>query len=250
MQASKFLMRKSLLATVAVIALSAVPCFAQGAANPGAPPEAAQPAPKAPGTPGASADAAADAATVAASENDWPCVQVKVAKIDSAAVWDGPPVEDLKSSSGDDAMSKVLSTSISRRTPMPDVEKAIAEYAKSLPEAERDAKLTLLFSSVLDTANTQRTSIVNGIERYQKRQRSNAKEIETQGAAISDLESKAPTDLTQPTPELDAAREKYDWFARVFQERQGNIPIACELPTLIEQRVFAVARAIRAQMKS
>lgn len=250
MQASKFSIRKALLATVAVIALSAAPCFAQGAANPGAPPQAAQPAPKAPGTPEANADAAADAATVAASESDWPCVQVKVAKIDSAAVWDGPPVEDLKSSSGDDAMSKVLSTSISRRTPMPDVEKAIAEYAKSLPEAERDAKLTLLFSSVLDTANTQRTSIVNGIERYQKRQRSNAKEIETQGAAISELESKAPTDLTQPTPELDAAREKYDWFARVFQERQGNIPIACELPTLIEQRVFAVARAIRAQMKS
>jgi hypothetical protein len=250
MKKSSLTMRKTLLTSVAILALSAVPCFAQGAANPGAPPSAAAPIPKAPGTPGATADAAADAATVAASENEWPCVQVKVNKIDSAAVWDGPPVEDAKGDSGDDAMNKVISSSVSRRTPMPDVEKAIAEYAKSLPEADRDGKLTVLFSSVLQTANSQRDAIVHGIERYQKRQRANAKEIETQGAAIGDLESKAPSDMTQATPELDAAREKYDWFTRVFQERQGNIPIACELPTLIEQRVFAVARAIRAQMKS
>lgn len=249
MQATSPTMRKTLLATVAIFALATLPCFAQGAANPGAP-QAAQPAPPPPGTPGAGADTAADAATVAASESDWPCVQVKVSKIDSAAVWDGPPVEGLKNTSEDDALRTIVTTSVSRRIQMPDVEKAIADYAKGLPDAERDAKLTLLFSNVLETANNQRNSIVNGIEKYQRRQRANAKEIETQGAAIADLESKAPTDLTQPTPEVDAAREKYDWFARVFQERQGNIPIACELPTLIEQRVFAVARAIRAQMKS
>lgn len=251
MKASSLKMRKTLLATVAVIALSAVPCFAQGAANPGATPAAAAPQiPKAPGTPGATADTAADAAAVAASESDWPCVQLKVNKIDSAAVWDGPPIDDLKNDSADDAMNKIISSSVSRRTPMPEVEKAIGDYAKGLPEADRDSKLTVLFSSVLQTANSQRDAIVHGIERYQKRQRANAKEIETQGAAIADLESKAPSDLTKSTPELDAAREKFDWFARVFQERQGNIPIACEIPTLIEQRVFAVARAIRAQMKS
>lgn len=133
---------------------------------------------------------------------------------------------------------------------MAEVETAIVTYARSLPEAERDAELTKLFSGVLQTANAQRSGVISGIERYQKRQRANAKDIEAQGAKIAELESKAPSDLTQPTPELDAAREKYDWFARVFQERQSNLPIACEIPTLIEQRVFAVARAIRAQMKS
>jgi hypothetical protein len=250
LQANPSSLRMRLLATAAVLAISAASALAQGAANPGsaAPPAAAPPV--APGAPGASEAAGADAAAVAASSSDWPCVQVKVHTIDSAAVWDGPSIEGLKGYTDDDALYNVVSKVVSRRTPVAEAEKAVEDYAKSIPEAERDQKLTLLFSGVLDTANTQRSGIVNGIERYQKRQRSNAKEIETQGEAIADLESKAPSDLTVPTPELDAAREKYDWFARVFQERQGNIPIACEIPTLIEQRVFAVARAIRAQMKS
>lgn len=240
--------RAGLFAAVSLLALSS-PAFA-GATNPGAPAQSQLPA-ATPGVPGQdTATAAADAATVAASTSDWPCVQVKVHTIDSAAVWDGPPVADLKGWSDDDALAKVVQSTISRRTTVADAEKSIEEYAKSVPEGERDAKLTLLFSGVLDTANTQRAGILNGIERYQKRQRQNAKEIESQGAAIADLEASAPTDLTVPTPQIDQAREKYDWFARVFQERQSNLPIACELPTLIEQRVFALARAIRAQMKS
>lgn len=235
------------LASLMVLSAQAI---AGGAANPGAPAQSQLPA-ATPGVPGQdSATAAADAATVAASTTDWPCVQVKVHTIDSAAVWDGPPVADLKGWNDDDAISKLVVSAVNRGKPLADAEKEIEAYAKSLPEGDRDAKLTLLFSGVLDRANMQRNSIMNGIERYQKRQRQNAKEIESQGAAIADLEANAPSDLTVPTPELDKAREKYDWFARVFQERQGNLPVACELPTLIEQRVFALARSIRAQMKS
>jgi hypothetical protein len=36
----------------------------------------------------------------------------------------------------------------------------------------------------------------------------------------------------------------------VFQEKQANIPIACEIPQLMDERAGAIARAIRAQMKS
>ena len=196
------------------------------------------------------APGAAEAATVPASESDWPCVQARIDKIDAAAVWDGPPIEGVTGDADGEAVSRLIKTSLNRRLPMAEVEMAIVTYARSLPEADRDAELAKLFSGVLQAANAQRSGVIGGIERYQKRQRVNAKEIETQGAKIAELEAKAPSDLTQPTPELDAAREKYDWFARVFQERQSNIPIACEIPTLVEQRVFAVARAIRAQMKS
>jgi hypothetical protein len=211
---------------------------------------AQQPVPPAAVVPSPGTASATDAATVAASESDWPCVQARIDKIDAAAVWDGPPIEGDTGDADDEAMSRLVKTSLNRRLPMAEVETAIVTYARSLPEAERDAKLTKLFSGMLQTANAQRSGVISGIERYQKRQRANAKDIEAQGAKIAELESKAPSDLTQPTPELDAAREKYDWFARVFQERQSNLPIACEIPTLIEQRVFAVARAIRAQMKS
>lgn len=217
----------------------------------------ATPAKPGPATPGAAAGGAdpaavakADPATVAASENDWPCVQAKVHTIDEVAVWDGPPVGEIQDWFSDDAIAKLVQSIVSRRMPISEAEKAVETFAQQVPEAERDAKLTKLFAGVLQTANTQRNSIVGGIERFQKRQRDNAKEIEKQGEEISKLEDNAPSDLTIPVPEIDKARERYDWFTRVFQERQSNIPIACELPTLIEQRVFALARAIRAQMKS
>lgn len=261
--------RNRLLSAIALAIVGVTPVWAGGVTVPDVPmpPAPTGRAPGPAGTEGAPAgppsaspdtaapaadtgDVAAQAAAVAKSESDWPCVQAKVHTIDSAAVWDGPTLENVPQWSDDNALSDVARTAVSRRTPLADAEKAIETYAKSLPEAERDQKLTVLFAGVLDTANVQRNSIIGGIERYQKRQRSNAKEIESQGENIADLESKAPSDLTLPTPDLDAAREKYDWFTRVFQERQANIPIACELPTLIEQRVFAVARAIRAQMKS
>lgn len=221
----------------------AAPAADAASVNPNAP--AAAPAPGA-----ASPIAAVDAATVAASENNWPCVQIKMQNIDAAAVWDGPPIDNLNDWFKDGDITQLVTTAVGRRTSLADVEKAVEAYAKSVPEAERDAKLTQLFAGVLSTANTQRAGIINGVERYQKRQRENAKEVERQGAEVAKLEESAPEDLTKPYPELDQAREKYDWFTRVFQERQANIPIACELPTLIEQRVFAVARAIRAQMKS
>lgn len=236
------------IVALAMLLVSASPTAAVEVGSPAqqsAPPSSAVPAPRAQ----ESAGNGNDAATVAASVSDWPCVQAKIVTIDAAAVWDGPSLD--AGPVADDADSEALiKTSLNRRLPMADVETAIASYARGLPELERDIKLTKLFSGVLQAANTQRSGIISGIERYQKRQRANAKDIEAQGAKIAELESKAPSDLTQPTPELDAAREKYDWFARVFQERQSNIPIACEIPTLIEQRVFAVARAIRAQMKS
>ena len=170
--------------------------------------------------------------------------------IDAAAVWDGPALDNQTDWGRDDQISKLVAMAMSRRLKVEDVEKAIEGYAKGLPEGERDAKLTKLFAGVLSQANVQRNSIIGGIERYQKRQRQNAKEIEHQGQEIAKLEENAPEDVTKSTPELDLAREKYDWFTRVFQERQSNIPIACELPTLIEQRVFAIARSVRAQMKS
>ena len=49
--------------------------------------------------------------------------------------------------------------------------------------------------------------------------------------------------------ELAAAVDKYDWDVRVFSERQQSLPLACEVPVLIEQRLFELGREIRSRMK-
>ena len=73
--------------------------------------------------------------------------------------------------------------------------------------------------------------------RFHKRQKARAAEIERQGSAIRQLKEKAATD-EKARAALIAAEDRYNWDVRVFTERQQSLPLACEVPILIEQRLF------------
>lgn len=180
----------------------------------------------------------------------WPCVQGKVETLSATQIWDGPPIDGVKGWFQDKKIADLIEVLSSRRVPLEEAEAAIKGYAESVPEAERDQKLTLLFAGLFDKVSGQRRSVMSGIEKYQKSQIERSRELERQTTAIAELESKREPGAVEDTPELAQAREKFNWAQRIFQERQSNIPLACELPVLIEERLFALSRAIRSQMKS
>ena len=94
---------------------------------------------------------------------------------------------------------------------------------------------------------------MSGIERFHKRQLERAKEIEKEGISLPPEGDSPTNDASAPSGEIDklsSEEEKYKWEVRVFQEKQANIPIACEIPQLMDERAGAIARAIRAEMKS
>lgn len=192
-------------------------------------------------------------ATVAAAENDpgaedWPCPQHRVERLSAAQVWDGPPIEALSGWESDPAIAELLPVLASRRVPVTEAAEAVKKYAESVPEAGRDEKLTLLFAGLFSRLNAERTEVVHGIGTYQKRQKARAAELEREGARIAGLEAKQDTDA-KAAEELEKLRGLYAWNARVFEERQKNIPLACEIPGIIEQRLFELAREIRSHMK-
>jgi hypothetical protein len=88
---------------------------------------------------------------------------------------------------------------------------------------------------------------MGGIERFQRRQKARAAEIERQGAVIRQLKERAASDANA-RPELATAEDKYNWDVRVFTERQQSLPLACEVPVVIEQRLFELGRQIRSHM--
>jgi hypothetical protein len=181
--------------------------------------------------------------------SDWPCVQRKVETLSVTQIWDGPSIEGLKGWFRDSELVTLVDLVSSRRVPEADALAAIETYAKAQPEAERDAKLTMLFAAAFDKFTGQRRTVMTGIEKYQKSQKERARELERQSTELGKLES--PQKLgDEDSPELAQAREKFNWAQRIFQERQSNVPLACELPVLIEERLYAVSRAIRGQMKS
>jgi hypothetical protein len=185
--------------------------------------------------------------TVNQANPDWPCIQHKVAALTSAQMWDGPPVDDVQGWQDNEEIGKLIGTLSSRRMPMSEAAAAIEAYAAAQPQDKRDEALKLLFAGLLSTVNSDRAVVMRGIERFQKRQKARAAEIERQGEAIRQLREKAAADSKART-ELAAAEDRYNWDVRVFTERQQAIPLACEIPVLIEQRLFELAREIRQRM--
>ena len=178
---------------------------------------------------------------------DWPCVQHKVPTLTSVQMWDGPAVDDLTQWHDNEEMRKLIAVLASRRVPLEEAAAAIARFAAAQPPDKRDRALELLFAGLLSTVNSDRAVVMSGIERFQQRQKARAAEIERQGAMLRQLKDRAESD-EKARSELAAAQERYDWDVRVFTERQQSLPIACEVPVLIEQRLFELGREIRSRM--
>lgn len=204
---------------------------------------------------------ASPAAAKDASTPDWPCIWRKVMEIDAATIWDGPSLDTAKDWQKDDTVRNLSAAVIARRLKPEDAEAVIKKFAESVPEASRDQKLTELFAGALSRTNDERKIVMSGIERFHKRQLARAAEIEKQGITlpkegdvVDPAQGGSETTATgkisdQPNADNDPG-ERFKWEVRVFQERQQNIPIACEIPQLMDERIGVVARAIRALMKS
>jgi hypothetical protein len=178
---------------------------------------------------------------------DWPCVQRRVPKLSVGQMWDGPSITGA--SRADQDVRKLVATLASRRIPIDDALKALKEFADKQPPAEKDARLTAVFAGLFSTVDQQRSVVLDGIVHFQQRQRQRSAEIEREGERITELKKRAETDA-KAKDELKSAGELFDWNVRVFQERQSNMPLACEIPVLIEERLFAISREIRGLMGS
>lgn len=178
---------------------------------------------------------------------DWPCIQRKVVTLTSAQMWDGPSVDDLTGWRDSDEITKLIAVLVSRRVPIEQAAAAIVQFAAAQPQDKRDEALKVLFAGLLSTINGDRATVMNGIERFQRRQKARAAEIEREGAALRQLKERAATD-EKARSELTAAEDRYNWDVRVFTERQQSLPLACEVPVVIEQRLFELTREIRSHM--
>src|SRR5262249_1891105 len=179
---------------------------------------------------------------------DWPCIQRKVVTLTSAQMWDGPAVDDLTGWRDNEAMTKLIAVLVSRRVPIEQAAARIAPCGGAAAADRRGGALEVPFARLPSYINTDRATVMNGIERFQRRQKARASEIERQGAELRQLKERAASD-EKARAELATAEDKYDWDVRVFTERQQSLPLACEVPGVIEQRLFGLARGSRPHVK-
>lgn len=174
-------------------------------------------------------------------KTNWPCVQRKVDIISPAQVWAGPSLPEPGSVRLTADMRELIDTVAARRLPLSEAETRVKDFLDGLPEGEREAKATALFSALLYRFNTERDQIMRGIERYGAKQKALAAKLRKMGVEFGTLQ-RNPT--ANPT-ELDEARQAMLWDKRIFDERRQSLTYVCEVPTLIEQRAFALGRAVQ-----
>jgi hypothetical protein len=186
-------------------------------------------------------------AAAAGQDPDWPCIQRKVSEISPAQVWSGPPLDAGEDSwRSDDALAGLSAAIASRRTEMADAKAKIADFATAAG-TDRNSRLTQLFAGILANVNAERSSIMAGIGRYARRQHALAEKIAGEAAALDKLPPRGGTD--DEIAHREELTEAQEWDTRIFRERERSLRYVCELPTLLEQRAFALGKEIAAQLK-
>ena len=176
---------------------------------------------------------------------DWPCNQIKVPELSAAAVWAGPPIDDVGDAWENDQQIKDLVARVAaRRMPLEDAEKAVTGFLATAT-ADKQARAKLLFAGLFATLNHERSVVMDGIERFSHRQQGVAERIKSEAQQMRAL---------QDTPNRDEAKvdeltNAINWDTRLFEDQRRTIGYVCEVPTIIERRLGALARAIQQSLE-
>ncbi|MBR1167175.1 hypothetical protein ACNJYD_11710 [Bradyrhizobium sp. DASA03005] len=176
---------------------------------------------------------------------DWPCTQAKVPEISLAAVWAGPPLDDVQNRWKDDArISALVAKLAARKTPLDEAEKLVKEFLAG-SAADKSANARLLFAGLFDTLNAQRSQVMNGLERVSRKQRDAADKIREETIQLQALQGATPRDEAK----VEALSNELIWKTRIFEDRHKVVRFVCEVPTSIDQRLFALGRVIQQEME-
>jgi len=158
-----------------------------------------------------------------------------------AAVWSGPSI-DGKNWRRDPAVAEIVLKLAPRRTALTEAERKIEEFAKSLGTSNTDT-LVAVFAGLFETLNAERSQVIEGLIRFGANQKELAATIRRKSASPGETTAK-PAEQPGKHAEDTGARD-LELDLRLFDERRQSLNFVCETPTLIEQRLFALARAIQ-----
>lgn len=180
----------------------------------------------------------ARAATV---DPDWPCVQRKVPQLSLGQVWNGldlPP--SAKDWSNDASVSALVEDVAARRLPLADAEKKIRDFAASLPTEQLAPKMAMLMQGMFDHMDAERSHVISGISRYAHRQLEMAADLRKQASDVDALRAKPDADQD----DVERRTDQLTFATRIFTERAQSLTYVCDVPTIIEQRLYQLAKTV------
>jgi hypothetical protein len=208
-------------------------------------PGSTAPDPGSASTPGAAPAANQPASNAPASTNsDWPCEQVQRPEISAGSVWHGPDPDGAAATEwrGDQAVVTLVEQIAPRRMPQDEAIAAVHRFSAGYKD-DRAKVLTAVFAGLFETMSHERSEIIRGIKHFNTRQESLSQRIQEGWKQLDAL------DPSSTDPKIMEQRmtlqQTIDWDSRVFDDREHLLPVICQQPTVIEQRLFALSRALQ-----
>jgi hypothetical protein len=201
--------------------------------------------------------------SVAAKPNsDWPCRQILVDHMSSAAVWSGPSIEGINSN-WDSDIAALATKLAARRLPLEAAKSEIDNFARDAG-TEKQRKLTALFAALFEKLDGERAQIIAGLERFGHAQKAMANRIRAENENLRSAQNTPVPEAPKqegagagPNVQADSGGaagpgatplERLQWDLRVFDDRRRSLSYVCDVPVSIEQRLFSLAREIQAQL--
>ena len=176
---------------------------------------------------------------------DWPCQQLKVPEISIASVWTGPPIDTIDTTKpADPKQADLVARLAARRTPIDDARKLIADYLAGAGE-EKQEKAKRLFAALYSTLNGQRDQVMNGIERFSRKQKAMAEEIREKAQKMREVQDQQKDKQDSDPAQSSELASELSWQTRIFEDRRRSTSYICDVPVLIEKRLFDLGHAIQ-----
>ncbi|RWK37087.1 hypothetical protein [Mesorhizobium sp.] len=180
-------------------------------------------------------------ARAANNDPDWPCIQRKVPQLSLGQIWNGPELPPAaKDFSKDPAVSALVEEVAARRMPIAEAQKKIKDFAASLQAEQLAPKMAMLVQGMFDHMDAERSQVISGISRYARKQLEMAAALRKAASDVDALRAKPDAD----PDDIERRTEQLKFATRIFNERVQSLTYVCEVPTIIEQRLYQLSKAV------
>ncbi|MBZ9717981.1 hypothetical protein LB519_08990 [Mesorhizobium sp. AD1-1] len=182
-----------------------------------------------------------EGAGAANTDPDWPCMQRKVPQLSLGQIWNGPELPaTAKDWAKDPGVSALVDAVAARRTPIAQAQKEIKDFATSLPPEQVATKMTMLVQGMFDHMDAERSHVISGISRYAHKQLEMAAQLRKEASEVDALRAKADAD----PDEVERRTDQLNFATRIFNERVQSLTYVCDVPTIIEQRLYQLSKTV------
>jgi hypothetical protein len=88
--------------------------------------------------------------------------------------------------------------------------------------------------------------VMNGIERFSRKQKAMAEQIRDETQKMRELQDRPNADQAQS----DELANRLSWQTRIFEDRRKSTLYVCDVPVLIEKRLFDLGSAIQSVLNA